>query len=325
MATILVTGAEGFIGSHLTEYLLSQGHKVRALVLYNSFGQEGWLSDLAPEARGKLEICWGDVRDGKQMLELVHGCDWVMHLAALIAIPYSYQAAASYLATNVQGTLNILEAAKQAQCERILVTSTSEVYGTAQYVPIDEKHPLQPQSPYSASKIAADSLALSFYHSFDLPVSLVRPFNTYGPRQSARAIIPSIIGQLLQGKSVLKLGDLRPTRDLLFVEDLAKAYLAIAESPHLAGKTLNVATGKELSMQALTQQLIQMIRPGAGIEQDPQRLRPVNSEVQRLCGDASLLQSKTHWRAETDLARGLAKTIAWFRDRPKIWRAAFQL
>jgi len=313
---LLITGAEGFIGSHLTEHLLRQGHQVRALVWYNSFNRIGWLAELSAGWRDKLEIVSGDVHDAGQMLHLMAGCEAVLHLAALIGIPYSYQAPQSYLATNAQGTLNLLEAARHHQPDRVLITSTSEVYGTARYVPIDEAHPLQPQSPYSASKIAADSLALSYWHSFELPVTIVRPFNTYGPRQSARAIIPAIIQQLLAGKKDLQLGDLRPTRDLCFVGDTVRAFEAILAEPATIGQTLNVATGLETAMQQVADTLIEQLRPGTPIVQDPARLRPVGSEVQRLCGDASRLRQLTGWQPTVELADGLRQTIAWFRSRP---------
>jgi NAD dependent epimerase/dehydratase len=313
---LLITGAEGFIGSHLTEHLLRQGHRVRALVWYNSFNRLGWLAELPAALRENLEIVPGDVRDAGQMLSLMAGCKAVLHLAALIGIPYSYQAPQSYLATNAQGTLNLLEAARHHQPKRVLITSTSEVYGTARYVPIDEAHPLQPQSPYSASKIAADSLALSYWHSFALPVTLVRPFNTYGPRQSARAIIPAIIQQLLAGKTKLQLGDLRPTRDLCFVGDTVRAFEAILAEPGSIGQTLNIATGVETTMQQLADTLIEQIRPGTPIVQDPARLRPADSEVQRLCGDASRLRQLTGWQPSVELTDGLRQTIEWFRARP---------
>lgn len=316
MAKIFLTGADGFIGSHLAELLIRRGHHVRALVQYNSFGHQGWLRDLPAEVYRELEIVPGDVRDAYQMKALAQGQDWLIHLAALIGIPYSYQAPASYVQTNVQGTLHVLEAAQAAQCQKILITSTSEVYGTAHYVPIDEAHPLQPQSPYSASKVGADSLALAYARSFGLPVTLVRPFNTYGPRQSYRAIIPSIIGQLLGGAPALQLGDLRPTRDLLFVRDNARAYLSIAEAEVTPGQTFNLATGQEFAMQQVADTLIELIQPGTPIIQDPARLRPVASEVMRLCGDATLLREQTGWQPEYDLRQGLTETIAWFRTHP---------
>lgn len=312
---ILLTGAEGFIGAHLTAHLLAQGHRVRALVWYNSFNRIGWLADLPPDLSARLEIVPGDVRDAGQMMTAMASCDRVIHLAALIGIPYSYQAPGSYLATNVQGTLHLLEAARQHRPRRILITSTSEVYGTAHYVPIDEAHPLQPQSPYSASKIGADSLALSYWHSFELPVTLVRPFNTYGPHQSARAIIPTIIQQLLAGAEALHLGDLRPTRDLCFVADTVRAFAALLDCPAAVGQVLNVATGVETSMQQVADTLIALIRPGTPIVRDPARLRPPGSEVQRLCGDASRLRRMTDWAPQVPLAEGLARTVAWFRGR----------
>lgn len=320
MPKILVTGADGFIGSHLCEYLVHQGHQVRTLVWYNSFGQNGWLDSLDEQIRSELEIVTGDIRDGTLMRNLAQDCEWIMHLAALIGIPYSYRAPESYIDTNVKGTLNLLEAARTAGCSKVLITSTSEVYGSARYVPIDEKHPLQPQSPYSASKIGADSLAISYAHSFEVPVTVVRPFNTYGPRQSNRAIIPTIITQLLSGAASLKLGDLRPTRDLLFVEDNVRAYQAIAEAALPPGTVVNVATGAEVSMQQVADTLIDQIRPGTPIVADPERIRPPKSEVRRLCGDASRLKELTNWEPQFDLSSGLAKTIEWYHQHPDRWQ-----
>jgi NAD dependent epimerase/dehydratase len=303
---LLVTGADGFIGSHLTAHLLQAGHEVRAMVWYNSFNHIGWLADVPVAWRERLEIVPGDIRDRGQVMAAMAGCEAVFHLAALIGIPYSYLAPSSY----------VDEAAREHQPERVLITSTSEVYGTAQYVPMDEGHPLQPQSPYSASKMGADSLALSYWHSFGVPVTLVRPFNTYGPRQSARAIIPNIIQQLLAGSDSLSLGDLRPTRDLCFVEDTVRAFVAIWQAASATGQVFNVATGQETSMQQVADTLIALIQPGTPIEQDPTRLRPPGSEVQRLCGDATRLTAATRWTATVPLAQGLAQTVAWFRARP---------
>ena len=306
----LVTGADGFIGSHLVEALLNRGYTVRALAQYNSFNNWGWLEDIAP--REKLEIVCGDVRDANFCREIVSGTQIVFHLAALIAIPYSYIAPDSYVDTNIKGTLNMCQAARDAGVERIIVTSTSEVYGTAQYVPIDEKHPRQPQSPYSATKIGADAIALSFYNAFDLPVVVARPFNTYGPRQSARAIIPTIITQIASGKKQIRLGDLSPTRDFNFVEDTAAGFIALAEAPGIEGRDINIATGTEISM-ADTLALIAKLM-GKDIEEitDPERLRPAKSEVNRLCGDNTLITTLTDWRPGHSFEQGLAKTIAWF-------------
>ncbi len=315
---ILVTGADGFIGSHLVEELLDLGYKVKAFVYYNSFNSWGWLDSFPQEKLNRIEIFTGDIRDPNGVRTAMKGCDMVFHLAALIAIPYSYHSPDSYIDTNIKGTLNILQAAKDYKIERVLVTSTSEVYGTAQYVPIDEKHPKQPQSPYSASKIGADSIAESFYRSFDLPVSIVRPFNTYGPRQSARAIIPTIITQLLNGYEEIKLGDLTPTRDLLFVKDTVAGFVKIAESNSLIGHECNIATNSEISMQKIAETLIQLINPKAKIIQDKARLRPSKSEVFRLFGDNSKIKSQTNWEQRYSLQDGLLKTINWFADKENL-------
>ncbi|MBR6498029.1 MAG: NAD-dependent 4,6-dehydratase LegB, partial [Methanomicrobium sp.] len=283
--TILVTGADGFIGSHLTE-LLAQNpdNKVRAFVYYNSFNSWGWIDTLPKEIKDRLEIFAGDIRDPNGVREAMKGVDTVYHLAALIAIPFSYHSPDSYVDTNIKGTLNVLQAARDLHTSRVLVTSTSEVYGTAQYVPIDEKHPYQGQSPYSATKIGADRLAESFYRSFELPVSIVRPFNTYGPRQSARAVIPTIITQLLAGKEEIKLGSLTPTRDFNYVKDTAAGFIAIAQSDKTIGEEINIATGQEISIGDLAKEIISQINPEAKIVCDEQRLRPEKSEVNRLLG-----------------------------------------
>jgi len=317
--TVLVTGAEGFIGSHLVEHLIAHDYQVRAFVWYNSFQQAGWLDSLSPAIRRHLEIYWGDIRDKQQVMKAAEGQASIIHLAALIGIPYSYQAPQSYLDTNVSGTLNVLEAARHHQTERVLITSTSEVYGTALFSPITETHPLQPQSPYSASKIAADSLAMSYYYSFELPVTVVRPFNTYGPRQSQRAIIPTVICQLLNEQNPLMLGDLRPERDLCYVKDTVEGFKKILETPTTVGQTLNIATSQAYSMQEVVRHLIEQIHPHTRIEKDPSRIRPVQSEVQRLCGDSTALQTLTGWHPAFDLKSGLAETISWFRERPALW------
>ncbi|MCH5220849.1 MAG: SDR family NAD(P)-dependent oxidoreductase [Muribaculaceae bacterium] len=306
----LVTGADGFIGSHLVEALLSRGYHVRALAQYNSFNNWGWLEDIKPNE--KLEIVCGDVRDANFCREIVDGADIVFHLAALIAIPYSYIAPDSYVDTNIKGTLNICQAARDAKTQRLVVTSTSEVYGSALYVPIDEKHPRQPQSPYSATKIGADAIATSFFNAFDLPVVIARPFNTYGPRQSARAIIPTIITQIAAGNTKIKIGDLSPTRDFNYVEDTAAGFIALAEANGIEGRDINIATGKEISM-ADTLKLIANIM-GKDVEEcvDAERIRPIKSEVNRLCGDNSLVTSLTDWRPRHSLEEGLRKTIEWF-------------
>jgi len=311
---VLVTGADGFIGSHLVEELLEKGAQVRAYVYYNSFNSWGWIDTFPEEKRQLLEIFAGDVRDPNGVRTAMKDIDVVFHLAALIAIPFSYHSPDTYIDTNVKGTLNIVQAAKDLGVSRVLVTSTSEVYGTATYVPIDEKHPRQPQSPYSASKIGADCIAESFYRSFGTPITIVRPFNTYGPRQSARAVIPTIITQLMAGMDEIRLGDLTPTRDLLFVKDTAKAFVAIAECDALIGQDCNIATGEEISVGDLAQKLIGIIRPQSRIIGDEQRLRPEKSEVFRLLGSCEKLVEHTGWSKSRTLDQGLQETIAWFAD-----------
>ena len=314
MKKVLVTGADGFIGSHLVEKLIDLDYEVKAFCYYNSFNSWGWLDTFPKEKLEKIEVFTGDVRDPNGVRTAMKGCDTVFHLAALIAIPYSYHSPDSYVDTNIKGTLNILQAARDLNLERILVTSTSEVYGTAQYVPIDEKHPKQPQSPYSATKIGADSIADSFYRSFNLPVSIVRPFNTYGPRQSARAIIPTIITQLLNGFEEIKLGDLTPTRDLLYVKDTVEGFIEISKSNSLIGHECNIATNSEISMRELAETLIKLINPKAKIVQDKERLRPEKSEVFRLFGDNSKILEHTHWKRKYSLEEGLQETIDWFSN-----------
>jgi len=316
--TILVTGADGFIGSHLTEYLVDQGYKVRAFVYYNSFNSYGWLDKLTNEQKNKVEFFSGDIRDPNGVREAMKGIDFVFHLAALIAIPFSYHSPDSYIDTNVKGTLNILQAARDNNLKRVLVTSTSEVYGTAQFVPITESHPKQPQSPYSASKIGADAIADSFYRSFDIPITIVRPFNTFGPRQSARAVIPTIISQLLNGTEEIKLGDLTPTRDLLFVKDTVSAFLKIAECEELIGHEVNIATQSEISVGELAQQLIKNINPKAKIINDSERFRPEKSEVFRLFGSNEKLKSYTDWTQKFTLEEGLKETIDWFSKKENL-------
>lgn len=309
---VLVTGADGFIGSHLVERLLAEGCQVKAFVYYNSFNSWGWIDSFDAARQQQLEIFAGDIRDPNGVRTAVKGCDVVFHLAALIAIPYSYHSPDSYIDTNVKGTLNILQASRDEGIKRVLVTSTSEVYGTAQYVPIDELHPRQPQSPYSASKIGADCLAESFFRSFDTPVTIVRPFNTFGPRQSARAVIPTIITQLLKGKEVINLGDLRPTRDLLFVKDTVEGFVSIAKCDELVGHDVNIATESEISVADLAQELIRQLNPSARVECDETRLRPEKSEVFRLFGSRQKLHQFTGWTPHYTLTTGLAETIAWF-------------
>ena len=311
MKNVLVTGADGFIGSHLNEALLREGCNVRALAQYNSFNYWGWLEGISHPG---LEVVTGDVRDPNFCRDIVRGCDTVFHLAALIAIPYSYTAPDAYVDTNVKGTLNICQAARDAGVERLLVTSTSEVYGTARYVPIDEKHPKQPQSPYSASKIGADALALSFHNAFGLPVSIVRPFNTYGPRQSARAIIPTIITQIASGQRDISVGDLTPTRDFNFVEDTAAGFIAIAKSPETVGREVNIATGEEHSMQETLDLIAKVMDADVTWHTDPARIRPAKSEVFRLLGDSTLLRDLTGWHPRYTLEEGLRKTAEWFSN-----------
>jgi len=306
---ILVTGADGFIGSHLCEALLERGYEVRALSYYNSFNSWGWLEDIHSSG---LEVVCGDVRDPDFCRHITRGCSTVYHLAALIAIPYSYVAPDSYVDTNIKGTLNMCQAARDCGVERLVVTSTSEVYGTARYVPIDEQHPRQPQSPYSATKIGADAIAKSFYNAFDLPVVIARPFNTYGPRQSARAIIPSIIGQIAAGAKEIKTGDLTPTRDFNFVKDTARGFIALGETPGIEGRDINIATGTEVSMQQTLEMIAELMHSDVRYVTDPERLRPPKSEVFRLCGDNTLIADLTGWRPRHTLREGLEETIEWF-------------
>lgn len=312
--TVLVTGADGFIGSHLTEELVKRGEKVRAFCYYNSFGSCGWIDTLPAEIRGEIETFSGDIRDPNGVRTAMRGQQRVYHLAALVAIPFSYHSPDSYVDTNIKGTLNVLNAARELGTERIMVTSTSEVYGTAIYVPIDEKHPYQGQSPYSATKIGADRLAESFYRSFDLPVSIVRPFNTYGPRQSGRAVIPTIISQLIAGQSEIKLGALSPTRDFNYVKDTAAGFMAIADCPEAIGQELNIATGIEHSIGDLANELIAQINPAAKIVCEEERLRPEKSEVNRLLGNSTKLRQMTGWAPKYTFEEGLAETIEFIRN-----------
>ena len=311
---VLVTGADGFIGSHLTEMLLKEGYDVRAFCCYNSFGSRGWLDKIDNALANNIEFFMGDIRDPNGVREAMKNRDIVFHLAALIAIPFSYHSPDSYIDTNIKGTLNVLQAARDSDVSRVLVTSTSEVYGTAQYVPIDESHPFQGQSPYSATKIGADRLAESFYRSFNLPVTIVRPFNTYGPRQSARAVIPTIVTQLLSGMNEIKLGALSPTRDFNFVLDTARAFIDLARCDKAIGEEVNIASGIEISIGDLANELIRQINKEAKVICDEQRLRPENSEVERLLGSAEKLRSLTGHQPEYDLEHGLAVTIAWIKD-----------
>jgi NAD dependent epimerase/dehydratase len=309
---ILVTGADGFIGSHLTELLLSKGHTVKALSYYNSFNHWGWLEDIPQNAR--LEIITGDIRDPHFCMEMMKGMDLVFNLAALIAIPYSYIAPSSYVDTNVIGTLNVCQAARENGNVRIIHTSTSEVYGTARTIPIDEKHPRQAQSPYSASKIGADAMAMSFFHAFNLPVTIARPFNTYGPRQSARAIIPTIITQIATGKKKISLGDLTPTRDFNYVEDTCRGFLAIAESQKTIGKEINIASNIEISIGDTFSLIKKLMGSEAEVAADTNRFRPSGSEVFRLRGDNSLIYELTGFVSEVFFEDGLKKTISWMTN-----------
>lgn len=314
MKKVLVTGADGFIGSHLTEELVKQGYAVKAFAYYNSFNSWGWLDTLPKEIMNEIEIFTGDVRDPNGVKEAMKGMEEVYHLAALIAIPFSYHSPDTYVDTNIKGTLNVLQAARELETSRILITSTSEVYGTAQYVPIDENHPFQGQSPYSATKIGADRLAESFYRSFNLPISIVRPFNTYGPRQSARAVIPTIITQLLAGKEEIELGSLTPTRDFNFVKDTANGFIEIAKSNNTIGEEINVATQQEISIEQLATELIQQINPNAKIICDDERLRPDKSEVNRLLGSNEKIKQLTNWKLNYTFEEGIAETIEFFKN-----------
>lgn len=321
MKKILVTGADGFIGSHLVEQLVKRGEKVKAFVYYNSFGNWGWLDTFPQELSDEIEIFAGDIRDPHGVRTAMNEVDEVFHLAALIAIPFSYHSPDSYVDTNIKGTLNVLQAARDLGTKRILVTSTSEVYGTAQYVPIDELHPFQGQSPYSATKIGADRLAESFYRSFEMPITIVRPFNTYGPRQSARAVIPTVIIQLLSGMTEIKLGSLTPTRDFNYVKDTAQGFIDIARSDKTVGQEINIASQQEISIGQLAQELIDQINPKARIICDEQRLRPEKSEVNRLVGSNKIIRALTAWEPKYSLKEGLAETIAFLKENLSRYKA----
>ncbi|HBW34981.1 NAD-dependent 4,6-dehydratase LegB [Desulfosporosinus sp. BICA1-9] len=321
MKKILVTGADGFIGSHLVEQLIKRGEKVKAFVYYNSFGNWGWLDTFPKELLAEIEIFAGDIRDPNGVRTAMNGVDEVFHLAALIAIPFSYHSPDSYVDTNIKGTLNVLQAARDLKTKRVLVTSTSEVYGTAQYVPIDELHPFQGQSPYSATKIGADRLAESFYRSFEMPITIVRPFNTYGPRQSARAVIPTVIIQLLSGMTEIKLGSLTPTRDFNYVKDTAQGFIDIAKSDKTVGQEINIASQQEISIGQLAQELVDQINPQARINCDEQRVRPEKSEVNRLLGSNKLIRQLTAWEPKYSLKEGLAETIAFLRENLSRYKA----
>ncbi|MGI6428465.1 MAG: NAD-dependent 4,6-dehydratase LegB [Syntrophomonadaceae bacterium] len=315
---ILITGSDGFIGSHLTEALVRMGCDVRAVVYYNSFNSWGWLDESPDEIKKELDVFAGDVRDPYGMKKAMQGCDVVFHLAALIAIPYSYHSPDTYVDTNIKGTLNILQAARELGVEKVIHTSTSEVYGTARYVPIDEEHPLQGQSPYSATKIGADQIALSFYRSFNTPVSIIRPFNTYGPRQSARAVIPTIITQIAAGQRELRLGSLHPTRDFSYINDTVKGFIAVAESEKSVGEVINIGSNYEVSIGDLVQTITDIMKADIEIKTDDDRLRPEKSEVERLWADNKKAAQLTGWQPEyagmEGLKRGLQETIEWFSD-----------
>jgi dTDP-glucose 4,6-dehydratase len=311
---VLVTGAGGFIGSHVVEALLHHGHAVRAFVRYNSGGRRGWLDDVGLDEPGRLETLFGDVTDARAVQEATAGCGLVFHLAALIGIPYSYLAPASYVAVNVTGTLNVLEAARAQGVERVVVTSTSEVYGTARYTPIDEEHALQAQSPYAATKVGADHLALSYHRAFGLPVTVVRPFNTYGPRQSTRAVVPTIIAQALYADAV-RIGSRDPVRDMVYVEDTAAGFLALADSTACVGRVTNLATGVGVTVGELLDRILAAGGRRPPVTEVEERKRPETSEVFKLIGSATRARERAGWAARTSLAEGLARTVAWFRER----------
>jgi len=309
MKNILVTGAGGFIGSHLTELLVEKGYNVKAFVHYNSWNKWGWLDTSL--VKDKVEIITGDIRDYDSVYSAMTGCDTVFHLAALIGIPYSYVSPQAYIKTNIDGTYNVLQSARQLGIEKVMVTSTSETYGTAQYVPIDEKHPMVGQSPYSATKIAADQLSISYYNSFDTPVKIVRPFNTYGPRQSARAIIPTVISQILNGEKTLKLGNISPTRDLTFVKDTANGFYEIANAEGLFGEFTNIGMNEEITIGNLVKLIAEIIGTNVEIISDEQRVRPGKSEVERLFCDNAKIKANTLWTPNYTLISGLTETIEW--------------
>lgn len=320
MKKVLVTGADGFIGSHLTELLLEKGYEVKAFTYYNSFNTWGWLDTIPKEKLKEIEIFSGDIRDPNGVREAMKGMNEVFHLAALIAIPFSYHSPDSYVDTNIKGTLNVLQAAKELNTQRILITSTSEVYGTAQYVPIDENHPYQGQSPYSATKIGADRLAESFYRSFNMPITIVRPFNTYGPRQSARAVIPTIITQLLAGNEEINLGSLTPTRDFNYVKDTVNGFYEISKSERTIGEEINIATQKEISIGELANEIISQLNPKAKIVCEEERLRPEKSEVNRLLGDNKKIRELTDWKQMYSFSRGIEETIIWMKEHLSFYK-----
>lgn len=315
---ILVTGAGGFIGSHLTELLVKEGHSIKAFLRYNSKNNWGWLE--SSEVKNEIEVITGDIRDYDSVSSALTNCDVVFHLAALIGIPYSYISPKAYIETNITGTYNVLQASKEAGLQQILITSTSETYGTAQYVPIDEDHPLVGQSPYSASKIGADQLSISYFRSFNLPVKIVRPFNTFGPRQSARAIIPTIISQILSGKKEISIGNINPTRDLTFVKDTCKGFLEIYKSDNLFGEVTNIGMGQEISVGNLAQKIGSIMNVEINIKTDSSRIRPDNSEVERLLCKNDKIKEKTNWTPDYDLDKGLSETINWLKDNLQMYK-----
>ncbi|AOY78164.1 NAD-dependent 4,6-dehydratase LegB [Clostridium formicaceticum] len=314
---LLVTGADGFIGSHLTEELIEKGYDVRAFIYYNSFNSWGWLEHAPKEIKKDIEIFSGDIRDSYGVKEAMKGCDVVFHLAALISIPYSYHSPNSYIDTNITGTLNILQAAEALSVKKVIHTSTSEVYGTAQYVPISEEHPLQGQSPYAASKIGADQLALSFYNTFSTPVSIIRPFNTYGPRQSARAVIPTIITQIAEGKRKIQLGSLKPTRDFNYIRDTVRGFIEVAKSDATIGEVINIGSDFEVSIEETVKTIAEVMEVEVEIETDTKRIRPEKSEVNRLWADISKARRLFDWKpiygGRNGFKQGLQETVSWFR------------
>ena len=318
---ILVTGGEGFIGSHLCEELIKSGARVTSLVQYNSFNSWGWIDTLEDDIKKDIRVCTGDIREYDSISKIIKGQDVVFHLAALIAIPYSYQSPMAYVRTNVEGTTNVLEACRHNDVQKIIHTSTSETYGSALYVPIDEKHPMQGQSPYSASKIGADKIAESFYTSFNLPIATIRPFNTYGPRQSARAVIPTIISQLLAGKTQIKLGSLSPTRDFNYVKDTAKAFVEVAKSDKTIGEVINSGSNNEISIENLVKLIIEICDKKAQIICEEERIRPEKSEVSRLWADNTKILSLTDWKPSYTLREGLTETVSWIESNMKYFKS----
>lgn len=317
---VLVTGSEGFIGSHLTERLVELGAEVTALVQYNSFNNWGWIDSFDKNVKDSIEVVTGDIREYDGMKRIIKGQDVVFHLAALIAIPYSYLSPMAYVKTNIEGTTNVLEACREYDVKKIIHTSTSETYGTALYVPIDEKHPMQGQSPYSASKIGADKIAESFYKSFNTPVATIRPFNTYGPRQSARAVIPTIISQILSGKTEIKLGSLSPTRDFNYVKDTVEAFIKVAESDKTIGEVINAGSNYEISIGATVKKIIDIIGKEVNILCEEERIRPENSEVNRLWADNTKIKELTDWAPKYSLDEGLCETVQWIKNNMKYFK-----